>query len=195
MEAPITKVGMPLDEFIQLYDHEGPFELIDGERRPLMPTVLGHGEIARLLFAALNNYCVPSKIGILYFEAPFVLPDEYTPNWVAGSRVPDIMFVAQSRILAYREATPDWRQKPLILVPDLVVEIISPSDIYEDVDEKVERYLEDGVKMILVVNPRTQKVVIHRLGSKQQTTLKTDDMLDGGDIIPGFTLVVSSLFE
>ena len=50
-----TKVGMPMEEFIRLYDTEGPFELIDGERKPIMPQVAGHGEVVRELPSRIED--------------------------------------------------------------------------------------------------------------------------------------------
>ena len=47
-----TRIGMPMDEFIRQYD-EAPFELVDGERIPLVPPVAEHGEVIRLLLRAL----------------------------------------------------------------------------------------------------------------------------------------------
>ncbi len=185
--------ALPLEEFVRLYDQEGPFEYIDGERVAVSPNVTGPGIVTKKLYFALARHCEGKGLGEVFSELPFVLSD--TPNWVTGSRVPDIMFFTAERLSAYKASTPDWQDKPFILVPDLVVEIVSPTDRYSDVLEKVARYLNDGVKVVWVVNRQLRNVVIHQAGSKQQTTLQADDMLDGGEVVPGFTLPVASLFE
>jgi len=198
LEQPVTKIGMPLEEFIRLYDTEGPFELIDGERLPKMPNVAGHDETSRAAFVALFQFTKANQLGEVMMESPFVL--SYTSNWVTGSRQPDVMFYRAERINAYKEATPDYKLKPYILVPDLVVEVISPNDNLIELDEKVDRYLLDGVAAVWVIDPQRKKVFIHVLTSrdpltKQTTTLKPGEMLNGGEMIPGFEMAVATIFE
>lgn len=184
---------MTLAEFIRLYADEGPFEYVNGERIVLSPNLPGHGEIARLLFRALENAIVPGGLGDVYFELPFALVD--SPSWVKGSRVPDVMFFSAERLSAYKASTPDWRDKPFLIVPDLAVEILSPSDRFGDVHDKVAGYLADGVQMVWVINRQEKTVQVHRQGSAQYATLFADGTLDGGTLIPGFTLPVAKLFE
>lgn len=198
LEPAVTKIGMPLDEFIRLYDTEGPFELIDGERIPVMPTVAGHNKAIKRLFLALERHAEARNLGEAFTEVPFVLADQ--PNWVKGSRLPDVMYFSAERLSAYIAATPDWELKPYILVPDLVVEVVSPSDNLLEVDEKVDRYLLDGVRAVWVVDPQRKKVLIHMLKSrspftKEITTLQIGDLLTGGDIIPDFEIPVAKIFE
>jgi Uma2 family endonuclease len=198
MQPTTTKIGMPLDEFIRLYDVEGPFELINGERIPRMPNVAGHAEIIEILFLAIYLFSAGKQLGKIIRETPFVL--SYTSNWVTGSRVPDLMFFVDERIKAYQEATPDWKEKPYILIPDLAVEVASPTDNLADLDDKVNLYLADGVRCVWVVDPQKRRVSIQILKSlepftKLETYLKDTDTLKGGDIIPGFEIAVAKLFE
>lgn len=198
LEPAVTKIGMPMEEFIRLYDTEGPFELIDGERIPVMPTPAGHSKVTKRLFLALELLAQAQNLGEAFTETTFALTDE--PNWVEGSRVPDVMFFTAERLSAYIAATPDWELKPYTLVPDLVVEIVSPNDNLRELDEKVDRYLLDGVRAVWVVDPQRKKVLIHTLNSrspftKQITTLQIGDTLTGGDIIPGFEMPVAKIFE
>jgi len=198
LEPAATKIGMPMEEFIRLYDAEGPFELIDGERLPKMPNVAGHDETTRTAFVALFQFTREHQLGEVMTESPFVL--SYTSNWVTGSRQPDVMFYKAERINAYREATPDYKLKPYILVPDLVVEVVSPNDDLTDLDEKVDRYLLDGVLAVWVFDPQRRKVFIHVLTlrepfTKQTTTLKPGETLNGGEIIPGFEIPVATILE
>ena len=69
-----------------------------------------------------------------------------------------------------------------------------------ELDEKVNLYLTDGVRMVWAINPNKENVSIYTLVSlqpftKQQTTLKVGDRLSGGEMIPGFEIHVASLFE
>lgn len=185
------RIGMPMEEFIRLYD-AAPFELLEGERMPLVPTVAGHGEALKSVYGALFDYERTSKRVVVYSELPFVLTD--TPDWVTGARVPDVMVYAVERMAAYKAKTSDWQKKPFVLVPDLCVEVISPNDSYLDVEEKVDRYFEDGVRLVWVVNPRKNIVSVYSPGSSQITRLSENDTLDGGDVLPGFMLPVRDIF-
>src|SRR5258707_8787137 len=185
--------GMSVDEFIRLYDEKGPFELVDGEIITMSPPNAGHGNSAGNVYYAIRDLAQSRKLGQVFMEIPFVLTDD--PNWVKGSRVPDVMFIRAERWEKYSSEMSDWRKKPVILVPDLVVEIVLPTDRYVDVEKKVMQYLADGVQIVWLLNPEQRTVTVHRAGSNQPTRLPGNDALDGADIIPGFSIPVSSIFE
>lgn len=182
------RIGMPMDAFIAAQS-EQPFELIDGERVPKMPTVSGHNEVAKRMFLALLPYEQQGH-GSVYFEATYVLTD--SPQWVKGSRIPDVMFVTTAKLTQFRQQTEDASSKPYILIPDLVIEVVSPTDSYSLIDERVTRYLNDGVSLIWVVDPQRKSVVVHTSAGQQR--LAQQDTLTGGDVLPGFTLAVSKIF-
>lgn len=190
-----TTAHLTIDEFMRLYDEEGPFELINGERIALNLPVFGQSYAANVLAHALNSFASPQRLGSAFIETPFVLILPDNPNWIKASRVPDVMYLLMARIAAYRQANPDWRDQPLRLVPDLVVEIVSPTDRYMDVIDKVERYVQDSVSLIWVLDPRRQTVLVRVAGSNQQTILTVEDTLTGGTVIPGFEISVASIFE
>ncbi len=184
-----TEIGMPLDEFIRQYD-EAPFELVNGERIPLMPPVAEHGEIIRILLEMLFGYKQLHPNIVVYTEMPVV--QESNPNWVKGSRVPDLMIYDQARLNDYKQRVPDWKKKPFILIPDLCVEVISANDVYLDVADKVNGYLRDGVRLVWVFNPRQKDVTVRTIESVE--ILTSDDTLDGGEVLPGFSAPVRTLF-
>jgi Uma2 family endonuclease len=90
---------MAIKEFIRLYDQEGPFELVDGERVILSPTVARHNLIIKTLFIALHNHAETQQLGKVFSELPFILSDRL--DWVKGSRTPDVMFVLARRWIVY----------------------------------------------------------------------------------------------
>src|SRR5258708_19321457 len=132
---PIT-----LEEFTRQLN-QAPFEWINGERITLSPSVAGPNYIAKIIFRALLPF-EERGIGEVFTEAVFVLAEK--SNWVKGSRVPDVMFFNAARLATYRREHPDWRNQPYVLVPDFVVEVVSPTDIYSEVNAKVDAYLADG---------------------------------------------------
>ncbi len=187
----IERVGMSLADFILHYDEEGPFELIDGERVAVSPTISSHTLIAKRLSRLIDQYSLPRKLGESFTEATFILED--APNWVKGSRLPDVMFVRTERFEAFKANTPDWEEKPFIFIPDLVAEIISPTDRVSSVLKKVVAYLDDGVHIVWVIDREQRIVMVYRMDGVQLLTV--NDLLDGGAVIPGFTLPVAALFE
>lgn len=182
---------MTLEDFVRLYD-EAPFELIDGERILLVPPLARQVVVLKLLYDLLVDFTRKHKSGQVFPEAPFVVVE--SADWVMGSRVPDILFYAAQRWSDYITNYPDWGDKPFVLIPDLCVEIVSKNDSYEDVDSKVQRYLNDGVRLVWVVNPRNQTVIVYRNGSDQITRLTEEHTLTGEDVLPGFSVPVKSIF-
>lgn len=183
--------AITLDDFIRLYDTEGPFELAEGERIAVQPRVAGQGVVLSNLFARLLNYETSTDSAEIFASLPYVQTDVL--NRVYLSRVPDIIGYRSERWAAYISSTPDWEDRPPILVPDLAVKILAPTDHYTDVQAKVEGYLRDGVRMVWVIDPRRRSVTIYE--GEQYHTASGDDMLRGGKLLPGFEMRVSELFE
>ncbi|MDX2141222.1 MAG: Uma2 family endonuclease [Chloroflexota bacterium] len=186
-----VRVGMPLADFIAESNTQ-VFELIHGERVPKMPTVAGHNESLDTLYMRLRAHTDTHDLGLTRSEATFVLPDGYDEQWVTGSRTPDVMFITKARIEAYRAAHPDWREKPYLIVPDFVAEIISPNDSFSDVDEKVDVYLADGVRLIWIIDPQRRKAFFYTPDDDPQRLVGTGE-LSGEDVIPGFTVRLETL--
>lgn len=186
---------MSIEEFIRRNELEGRFELIDGEIVPLSPTVFGHSWFANLFQTTINGFAQPRGLGAAFLETTFVKPDASDRDWVKGSRIPDVLFVTASRLAEYRLANPDWLSRPLALIPNLVIEIVSPTDNYSEVGEKVQRYLDDGVLLVWVFDAQQRNVTVHRQGSNQQIKLTEHDMLDGEEVIPGLQIPLHEFFE
>lgn len=182
---------MTLEDFVRLYDAEGPFEIVNGERVALMPPVAIHVLMTNLLAFLLRNHCYSQQLGEVFSEAPFV--KAYNSNWVKGARVPDVMFFAAERWNGYIMSNPDWAGQPFVLIPDLAVEVLSMNDSFTDVQDKVEGYLRDGVRLVWVVDPQRERVIVYQ-GDHFATLAKTDT-LTGGEVIPGFSLPLTEIFK
>jgi Uma2 family endonuclease len=72
--------------------------------------------------------------------------------------------------------------------------VISPSDTYTEVEEKVFEWLGAGTRMVVVVNPRKRAVTVYR-SLTDIKVLTEDDTLDGADVVPGWTMSVKEIFE
>ena len=75
----------------------------------------------------------------------------------------------------------------------MVVEVISPTDRLTRVASKVQDWLEHGTRMVIVVNPRNHTVQVHT--SDGVTELAEADTLDGGDVLPGWSMPVADIFS
>lgn len=80
------------------------------------------------------------------------------------------------------------------VVPDLVVEVVSPSDSLREVNDKALMWLSYGARLVWVVNPDTRLVDVYQPG-RAASTLREIDELDGLDALPGFTCAVSDVFD
>jgi Uma2 family endonuclease len=180
--------GMSIEEFIRRYD-EAPFEILNGHVEYMSPKVFGSDYIARLVQRVLDQY----GHGEVFIETTFILSGAASGEWVSGSRQPDVLFISEGRLETYRAQTPDWKLKPLMLVPDLVVEVVSPTDRPGKVWQKAGLYLEDGVQVVWIVNPVRENVTVFTQNGDPYTLDKTET-LEGGTLLPGFSLSLQTLF-
>jgi len=189
MLSPI--LTLTLDTFLPLFSqHEGE-EWIKGEWIARMPGGFLHSLIIKRLFVLLLALEYQG-LGEVYQETAFVV----TPSaqWVKGSRIPDVLYTTKERLTIYRQTTPDWRDKPFLLVPDLVIEIISPNDQYVDVVKKADLYLQDGVQRVWLVEPQTQIITVQSAGSTQQIYRVGDTLTEDG-LLPGLGTALRALFD
>lgn len=193
-DAPALKVGMPLDEYLEQLT-TNPFDMIDGERIPWMPNVALPTWIIRLIYDFMRAYGIQHQNGEAFFETTYILPENYNSKWVTNSLTPDVMFIKESRLTEYRQNTPDWKAMPYAIIPDVVVEVISPTDKYADVATKIERYQTDGVPLIWIVNPKSETISIYTPDRSKVTVLSKEDTLTGGDVLPDFSLAVADIFD
>ena len=77
--------------------------------------------------------------------------------------------------------------------PDLVAEILSPSDTFPSVSEKLQEWLLAGVRVVWVIDPQTRQVSVHRAGQPVRI-LNENDTLSGEEVLPGFACKVSEIF-
>jgi Uma2 family endonuclease len=143
-----------------------------------------HGEIAALLTGSLVQHVIAHQLGKIYAaETGFKISSD--PDTV---RAPDVAFIQQQRLQKIGPVEGYWPG-----APDLVAEVVSPNDRYTDVEEKVASWLDAGTRIVIVINPRQRTVAVHRSHSDVHI-LSEDAMIDGADVVPGWSLTVGSLF-
>lgn len=171
------------DDLLRMPDGDH-YELIDGV---LTERNMGaeSDEVGGLLLTQFNNFIRPRKLGRAY---PSKTGFQCFPGKPKSVRFPDTSFVAAGRL-------PDDRSPEgyIKLAPDIAVEVVSPSDLYEYIEKKVADYRSAGVKLIWNISPATKTVLIRRLDG---TCAELDEAgeLSGEDVLPGFTCKVAELF-
>jgi Uma2 family endonuclease len=160
------------------------YELIEGELHQMTPAGFAHGFVISELHGRLWNYIGERKLGVLTgAETGYVIGRN--PDTVLAA---DIAFVRQSRI-----AELGFPNEYFSEAPALVVEVVSPGDTAEEVDGKMRRWLSAGVELVWVPYPRGRTVTVYR-SLDDIHVLTAGDSLDGGDVIPGFSVRVGDLF-
>ena len=106
-------------------------------------------------------------------------------------RRPDVAFVSYERWARDRKVNSEdgWD-----VIPDLAIEVISPSNTAEHVNKKIGEYFKAKVRRVWVVYPIDRLIYIYE-SRKKVVILDISDELDGGDILPGFRLSLAELFE
>src|SRR5206468_12011006 len=104
-------------------------------------------------------------------------------------RAPDVAFVTSARIAAIGVT-----KKFFSGAPDLAVEVVSPSDTVNEVDEKVQDWLDACVRLVWVVNPKPRTVIVYARGQSPRI-LSESESLDGSDVVPGFRLPIRDIFH
>ena len=172
------------DDLLRLHSEGVRGELIQGELHETMAAGHRHGKIVMNLGIELGNFVKPRKLGTLVASDSGVWL-ERDPDTV---REPDIAFTSVDKI-PFDADIPGYAEA----VPDLVVEIRSPSDSRRDVHDKARMWLSHGVRLVWVVHPDTRTVDVHR-PSRATTELSGDSLLDGGDVLAGFTCPLDAVF-
>jgi Uma2 family endonuclease len=172
------------DDLLAMPDRDR-YELVDGKLVELNVSVLS-SLVAFELGGLIREHC-----------------RAHTPAWIFGAdcgyqcfpghprkvRKPDVSLVHRERLPAERITDEGF----LTIPPDLAIEVVSPNDLAYEVEEKVQEYLEARVRLVWVVYPPTRTVHI-RHGDGSDTTVRSNDELDGEDVLPGFRCRIGDIF-
>lgn len=150
------------------------YELVDGEIR-VSPGGTRHSRIEIKLASRMEAFTTARQLGhVLGSSVGFRLPG-------GNVRSPDVSFVSAGRFPD--EKLPD---DFATLAPDLAVEVVSPGDRARQVLDKVGEYIDAGVRLVWVIDPRKGKAVVYRSLSEARE-IGLDGLLDGEDVLPGFS--------
>ncbi len=184
--VPVEKVVDPSES---MESDEALYELIHGQRVKLSPMSVRAGTIATRLTGLLNVFAKPTHLGEAFTEMLIVVP---VPDDEERNRRPDVFFVSSSRLAASSPEGPDaaaWD-----VVPDLVVEVTSPSDRAEEQRRKVVEYFQLGVRSVWVVYPKLGLIDVYETPANCRV-FGPGDVLTGDPVLPGFELQLAELFR
>jgi Uma2 family endonuclease len=184
MSIATTPIGYTPEDLLSMPDGDR-YELVDGklvERK----MSFWSSYVAGRVFKLVSNYVEPNGLG---WPAPEGTSFQCFSNDPGKVRRADTSFIRIER-MTVKQANAEGHTT---IAPDLAVEVVSPNDLYYDVDEKVAEWLAAGVRLVWVVHPIAHYVRVFRARSKE-IALYEEDEITGDDVIPGFRCKVREFF-
>ena len=170
-------------EEMDQYDDGKLYELVDGKLVEKRMSDYANF-VANKAKEGLDKWSLPNNAGESFVEATFQC-FKSDPSLV---RRPDVAFISAVRLNGY-----SWRNSHITLVPELAVEVLSPNDKNGEINAKLREYHAAGVKLVWHIDPDVRHVIVRPNGGKP-FLLTEEDELTGGDVLPGFSCRVSTLF-
>lgn len=159
------------------------YYLIDGELCIKMAPNQRHSEVASLITHYLTGFVLQHRLGRVTVECGY-----HPPGDRRCVLLPDVAFEGLPR------AAQSSRSTYVPYMPDLAVEIISPSQSWAQTRRKAKRYLRHGTALVWLIDPQSLTVEVWRRGSERREVIESDGELSGGDILPGFRLPLRKIF-
>jgi Uma2 family endonuclease len=176
--APSTQLTLPVPDDIL-------YEVVDGKiaEKNVGPTEV---VIANILGQDLGIFAKTNRLGRALIEMIFRIDVDKDLQ-----RRPDVAFVSHARWPYNRRVpnVPVWD-----MVPDLAIEVVSPTNTAFEVQQKIHEYFDAGVSRVWIVYPPQREVYVYASTTRIEV-LQIGQDLDGGDLLPGFRLSLATLFE
>jgi len=180
-----TTTPVTADELLRLVDDSMRYELISGELTMMSPAVWRHGELVFRLSLLIGRHVEQQDLGRCFgAETGFLLARK--PDTVLA---PDIAFISQENL---PEQEPEQAYWPG--APDLVVEVRSPQESDARVFEKTARWIAAGAQVVWDVNPAAATVTISGPAT-EPVVLVREETLQGGEVLPGFSVALKTIFD
>ena len=177
-----TKTLLTLEQFLRLPEDGMQHELNRGELVSMPPPSLQHARIANRIAQALADYVKGKRMGEVLVEAGYSLRGGELPI----VRQPDVSFVSALRIR--RADQEGWIEG----APELAVEVVSPANTAQDLEDKIEQYLTFGAKAVWVIYPKQRRVRVYRVGGDQTVLDNTSDITEP-ELFPGLSIPVREI--
>jgi Uma2 family endonuclease len=162
------------------------YEVVNGHRMEMPPMSAYEVGITSLLTESLGSFVRAHQLGRTFGEMLFVLDGDRKLQ-----RRPDVAFVSYQ---TWPQGRPIPRTNAWEVVPELAVEVVSPTNFAEEVVGRVLEFFHAGVREVWVVYPGPRQVYVYRSPTAIQVLTRAD-AIDGAPLLPGFKLPVAALFE
>ncbi|WP_413175815.1 Uma2 family endonuclease [Anabaena azotica] len=176
------------NEFVEIVDANKDLRLelsLEGELIVMSPTGGETGERNLELSGQVWFWNRKNNLGKAFDSSTgFKLPN-------GGTRSPDVSWI---KIERWNALTPEQRKKFLPLCPDFVIELVSESDDLEDTQAKMREYINNGLRLGWLINPKDKQVEIYRQNQEVEV-LQSPKTLSGEDVLPGFILDLQPIFS
>lgn len=171
------------EELLEMPDL-GRFELVDGR---LVERNMGSesSQVGGRVFLRIGNYIEANSLGAVF---PADCGYQIFPDRPKLVRFPDASFVRSGRLS--NDVGPKGHMR---IVPDLVLEVVSPNDLAGEVDAKIVEYQKVGVPLIWVAYPDSRSIYVYRQ-DRPFERLGPNQTLTGDEVLPGFAIPVADLF-
>jgi Uma2 family endonuclease len=171
-------------EFMALAKDGHQYELVNRELIDRDSAGMEHSVIGAVIGGLLAIHVRQHKLGIVCgASTAFALKN-------GNKRSPDVSFVAKERLKGLKRPPRGFFQGS----PDLAVEILSPSNTVEEIHEKIVEYFENDTRLVWVIHPDEKYVLVYH-STEPDRFLRSQDLLEGAAIVPGFSMSVAELFE
>ncbi len=176
-------------QILPMETDEALYELINGQRVEMPPMNLRAATVAGRLYAFINSFATPNRLGEAFIETLIQVP---VPTDADRNRRPDVCFVSAARLVVARPE--DFDVNAWEVIPDLAIEVTSPTDRAEDQREKVQEYLRLGVRCVWVVYPKLGLVDVYEPQGAVRT-FGPGGVLPGDPVLPGLEIRLDELFR
>jgi Uma2 family endonuclease len=163
------------------FEDDLDYEIVNGQKEVKMAGAK-HGRIGAQLLIKLGIYLEQNPIGGVYISNTTFLIGK-------NERMPDVSFVSAERFPPEGEPSGKWE-----IAPDLAVQVISPTDIWDKVNDKVQEYFMAGVQEVWLVSQPLRQVLVYD-SPTQIKVLTADQDLTSETLLPGFRCRVGDLFK
>lgn len=159
-----------------------PCELVRGTLQFREHPLPAHGYTVSQIIHAIMSYLETHPIGVVLGETGCTT--QRGPDTV---RAPDVSFISRDRL------PPERRRGYPETAPDLAVEVLSESNSAKEMEQKVSEYFANGARLVWIADPQRRTVAVHAPEARPYV-LGRDEILDGGDVLPGFRAQVNKFF-
>lgn len=181
---------MTTDDLHALPDDGWTYELVHGVLVRMPLSSFGASHVGSRLLARLQIYVEDNGLGAVTGEQGGYRLDSAHPR--DTELAPDVAFVRMARLPP--STSPDYYKNAPQLAPDLAVEVASENQYAPGMAAKARTYLTFGTRLVWVIWPRYRRVDVWHPGDEAPSAFGSEDMLDGEDVVPGFTYPIARLF-